>query len=105
MTTLHSMMFEQAVLSTLMTVADSLNALEIKPTVEDFYATRHQEIFKAIENLNIQGKPYDFVMVKDFVETQGKMNLVGGEQYFLELSQETAAAFFNLNSYISKLKN
>lgn len=104
MTTLHSMMFEQAVLSTLMTVADSLNALEIKPTVEDFYATRHQEIFKAIESLNIQGKPYDFVMVKDFVESQGKMNLVGGEQYFLELSQETAAAFFNLNSYISKLK-
>ena len=68
MTKLFSMQIEQSVLAILMTVSDALNKSEIRPTVLDFYADRHKEIFKAIENLSIQGKPYDFVMIKDFVD-------------------------------------
>lgn len=104
MTKLHSMQIEQMVLAQMMTTADILNHLDVKPVFDDFYAARHQEIFKAIEILNIQSKPYDFVMVKDYIESTGNLNLIGGEEYLLELSKETASSFFNLGSYVLKLK-
>lgn len=104
MSNLHKMEFEQAVLATLMTVDNSYNSLEVKPSVEDFYATRHQEILKAIENLNIQGKPYDVVMVKDLLQANNQLHILGGEQYLMQMMQEAPASFYNIPSYILKLK-
>lgn len=104
MSNLHSMQMEQAVLTALMTVDNSLNSLELKPSVEDFYASRHQEIFKAVELLNIQGKPYDVVMVKDFLDSTGKLHLLGGEEYLVQLMSESPASFYNIKNYTEKLK-
>ena len=104
MTKLQSMQIEQSVLAILMTMDNILNLVDTKPVVADFYAGRHQEIFKAIEYLNIQSKPYDFIMVKDYIESLGSLNLIGGEEYLLQISSEASSNFYNLESYVQKLK-
>lgn len=104
MSNLHSMQMEQAVLAALMTIDGSYNNLELKPTIDDFYATRHQEIFKSIENLNIQNKPYDVVMVQDYLEATRKLDLSGGEEYLAQLMTDSPSSFYNMDTYIGKLK-
>lgn len=103
MTTLFSMEMEQAVLSTLMTVDNSLNALDVKPSVEDFFATRHQEIYAAIETLNIQGREYDGIVLKEYFETQNKLHQIGGEEYIIELMAAPSRPN-SIKTYIFKLK-
>lgn len=103
MSNLHSMQFEQYVLATIMTIDDSLNNLKLKPIVSDFYAVRHQEIFKAIENLNIQGKAYDLEVVSDYFSSLNQLNLIGGEQYLIDLSSSYTSPA-SINTYIEKLK-
>lgn len=98
------MQMEQAVLAALMTIDGSYNNLELKPTIDDFYATRHQEIFKSIENLNIQNKPYDVVMVQDYLEATRKLDLSGGEEYLAQLMTDSPSSFYNMDTYIGKLK-
>ena len=85
-TNLHSMEFEQYVLCFLMDDDNSLNWLKVKPTVEDFYAQRHKEIFKIIENQNMLGKSYNAEVVVDQLKSLGLLDMVGGEQYFLQRS-------------------
>lgn len=104
MTKLHSIQIEQSVLAILMSIDDALNKAEIKPSVLDFYAGRHQEIFKAIENLSLLGKPHDFLMVKDFVEAQGHIDLIGGEDYLMQIASEASSVSTNYGAYVSKLK-
>lgn len=103
MSNLHSMQFEQYVLATIMTIDDSLNNLKLKPSVSDFYAVRHQEIFKAIDNLNIQGKAYDFEVVADYFSSLNQLNNIGGEQYLIEMAT-THTSPSSINTYIEKLK-
>lgn len=103
MTTLHSMEIEQAVLSTLMTVSDSLNSLDVKPVVEDFYAARHQEIYKAIELLNIQGREYDVLVVKDYFDKENRLHLIGGDEYLTSL-MAVVGSQRSMGTYIAKLK-
>lgn len=103
MTTLFSMEMEQAVLSTLMTVDNSLNALDLKPSVEDFFATRHQEIYAAIETLNIQGREYDGIVLKEHFEAQNKLHQIGGEEYIIELMAAPSRPN-SIKTYIFKLK-
>lgn len=103
MSQLHSMQIEQAVLSTLMTVENALNNAEAKPTIEDFYANRHQLIFKSIEELNIQGKAYDAQMVLDHLTTKGEIKIVGGEEYLIEVTSNFSPPS-SFTTYVQKLK-
>lgn len=102
-TNLHSMEFEQYVLCFLMDDDNSFNWLEVKPNVDDFYATRHKEIFKIIENQNILGKSYNFEVVVDLLKSMGTLESVGGEQYFLDMMSHFAAPSA-VGSFIEKLK-
>lgn len=103
MTTLHSMEIEQAVLATLLTVDNSLNTLEVKPSVEDFFATRHQEIFSAIESLNIKGSDYDAVVIKDHFEKENRLHLIGGEDYLMDIVSSSGKPL-SMKTYVQKLK-
>lgn len=104
MSNLHSIQIEQNVLASLMTVDNSYNSLESKPSQDDFFAGRHKEIILAIENLNIQGKPYDVVMVCDYLIATNKLHLCGGEDYLKTLMADAGSNFYNTPSYIDKLK-
>lgn len=103
-TNLHALTIEQAVLAALMTVDSSYESLEVKPSVDDFYASRHQEMYRAIEDLSIQGSPYDVVMVAEYLQGANRIHLVGGEDYLKQLMADSPSSFYNLKPYIEKLK-
>lgn len=90
-TSLHAINFEQYVLCFLMDNENGLSFLKVKPKVEHFYADRHKEIFKVIESLAFQGKPYDYEIVLDQLKTLGLDYKVGGEEYFKEMMSNFAA--------------
>lgn len=96
---------EQAVLACLMTVQDSYSEVESILTEDDFFATRHKTIFKAIVDLDSQNKPYDAVLVYEWLEAHKKLELCGGEKYLTQIMSEAPASFYNLISYAEKLKD
>lgn len=102
-TNLHSIQFEQYVLCFLMDNDNAYNFLELKPCLDDFYATRHQEIFKIIENQNILGKPYSYEIVVDQLKAIDRLEHVGGEKYFVEM-MSVFASQYAITGYIEKLK-
>jgi len=55
----HNLAIEQAVLAALMTVAESFEQVGDVLSENDFYATRHKYIFRAIEKLTQENSPYD----------------------------------------------
>ena len=57
----HNLAIEQAVLTALMTVAESFEQVSDVLNENDFYATRHKYIFRAIEKLAQESSPYDAV--------------------------------------------
>ncbi|MDC4783576.1 DNA helicase, partial [Acinetobacter baumannii] len=61
---IHNIAIEQAVLTALMTVADSLETVINDLDVECFYPERHKQIFRAIAELHNENQPYDVVMVE-----------------------------------------
>ena len=102
-TKLYSMQFEQLVLSSLMENTFNLRGNDLTLKAEDFYATRHQEIFKAIEELRIQDKLHSFEFVNDYLKQKNILHLCGGEEYMIELcSNITISNTFS--DYVSKLK-
>lgn len=102
---IHNLQIEQAVLSALMTVKNSFSEIESIITDEDFFATRHKVIFEAITSLDAVNKPYDAVLVFDWLESHAKVELCGGEQYLIQMMGEAPASFYNLASYAEKLKD
>lgn len=103
-TNLHAMNIEQAVLTALMTVDKSYESLEVKLSIDDLFAERHKNIFLAIESLAIQEKPYDALMVLDQLTASGKILAVGGEEYLSRMMADSPSSFYNLNTYVEKLK-
>lgn len=103
-TNLHAQNIEQAILVAFMTVDSSYESLELKPNTDDFFAERHKQIFVAIESLSLQGKPYDALMVLDYLESSNKLIYVGGEDYLKMIIAESPSSFYNLKTYVEKLK-
>lgn len=102
-TELHSTMLEQSVLVALMTIENSIDKINGLHT-EHFFADRHQHIFNAIMNLAKQGKAYDVVMVKTYLEQQNLLHLVGGEEYLLQMMADTPISGYHLETYSDKIK-
>ncbi|RFC81460.1 replicative DNA helicase [Acinetobacter sichuanensis] len=102
---IHNMNIEQAVLAALMTVQNSYSEVENKLTENEFHADRHKLILKAIVDLDAQNKPYDPVLVFDWLTSHGCVDQVGGEEYLMRLMADAPSSFYNLNSYVEKLKD
>lgn len=104
-TSIHNLQIEQVVLVALMTVAGSYAEVESLLTEEDFYATRHKLIFKAIVDLDAKSSAYDPTLVLDWLVMHNFSEPVGGEQYLMQLVSETPSSFYNLVHYAEKLKD
>ena len=102
---IHNLQIEQAVLAALMTVAGSYAQVESLLTEQDFHATRHKLIFKAIVELDSQNSSYDAVLVKDWLEMHNFGEPTGGEQYLMQLMSDAPSSFYNLVPYAEKLKD
>lgn len=73
-------------------------------TENDFYATRHKYIFRAIEQLSKENSPYDAVLVHDWLIKQNLLDAVGGEEYLMQLMADSPSSFYNLETYAGKIK-
>ena len=102
---IKNLQIEQSVLATLMTVANSYSEVESKLSEEDFFANRHKLIFKAIVDLDSKNSPYDVVLVNQYLENHNLSEQSGGEQYLMSLMSDAPSNFFNLESYVEKLKD
>ena len=102
---IHNLQIEQAVLASLMTVAESFSQVENMLSEDEFHATRHKLIFQAIVELDAQNSPYDAVLVYQWLESHNYSEAAGGEQYLKQLLQDAPSSFYNLISYAEKLKD
>lgn len=100
----HNLALEQAVLAALMTVAESFEQVGDVLTENDFYATRHKYIFRAIAKLSKDSSPYDAVLVHDWLTTQNLLDAVGGEEYLMQLMADSPSSFYNMETYATKIK-
>ena len=78
--------FERSVLGALLVEQESFPKVcdLLKP--ESFYDHRHQVIFEAIQSLNVDQKPVDFLTVIDYLTRTDSIEQAGGAPYVMELS-------------------
>lgn len=78
--------FEKVVLGALMIEKDAYALVSEILRPESFYDNRHQLIYEAIRQLNIEQKPVDILTVADQLSRNGKLEEVGGPFYITQLS-------------------
>ena len=59
---------------------------------ESFYDPRHQKIYKAIQTLNMDERPVDFMTVIEELKRDGALEEIGGPTYIVELSSQVASS-------------
>ena len=74
----HSLEAEQAVLGGLMLDNDAWLKVAGHVIEEDFYREDHRLIFRAIQHLAENHKPYDVVTLSEWLKTRGQLEDAGG---------------------------
>jgi replicative DNA helicase len=59
---------------------------------ETFYDKRHEKIYLAIQNLNMEEKPVDILTVVEELKREGTLEDIGGAVYIAELSQHVVSS-------------
>lgn len=77
---------EQALLGSIMLRPGALNEVLDVVRPESFYASRHQQIFRAILDLFARGNPIDLVSLSARLKEKGNLDDVGGATYLSELA-------------------
>lgn len=83
---------EKAVLGAIMIDRDAYMVVCELLHPESFYEPRHQKIYEAIKQLNMEDKPVDILTVTDQLGKQGDLEEVGGPGYIAELSSMVATS-------------
>lgn len=94
---------EQSVLGGLMLDNKTWDVIADRLTHDDFYEPKHRIIFEAIAILSSKYQPFDWLMVSDQLKKMQELELVGGEDYLLELVNETPTAA-NIGAYADVVK-
>ena len=84
--------FERVVLGALMVDKDAFTVISEIIRPETFYEPRHEKIYRAIQNMNMQELPVDFMTVVEQLRKEGTLEEVGGPAYIVELSQLVASS-------------
>ena len=83
---------EKSLLGALMLSNDALPEVLTMLKPRDFYETRHQVIFQAMEDLYDRHQPVDLLTLTSELKTKKKLKEVGGGPYLTELSNFVPAA-------------
>ena len=59
---------------------------------DDFYSPAHRTIFQSFIDLYNKQKPIDLVTVKDYLESTGTLDTIGGPVYLLELADSVVSS-------------
>lgn len=98
---LYNIEIEKNVLASLMSIDNLLATTGVNLQVHDFYSVRYQQIFEAILALHHDDKPYDIVMINDYLQSRGE-NL---EDVLSEILQNGITAKFNFLAYVERLQD
>lgn len=88
----HSIESEQSVIGALLLDNDGFDRIADIVTEQDFYASEHRRIFRAVKVLIESGKAADTITVAEFLEKHGLLTDMGGLKYIGELAQNTPSA-------------
>ena len=95
----HDIDAEQAVLGSMLTDKDAVNAA-IETLKEDaFYREDNKAIYQAIMNLYSKSEPIDIITLKDELESMDKFEQVGGFEYLASLPEKVPTTA-NVQKYI-----
>ena len=95
----HDIDAEQAVLGSMLTDKDAVNAA-IETLKEDaFYRDDNKAIYQAIINLYSKSEPIDIITLKDELESMDKFEQVGGYEYLASLPDKVPTTA-NVQKYI-----
>ena len=83
---------ERAVVGALMIDKDAFSIVSEIIRAESFYDPRHQKIYKAIQTLNMDERPVDFMTVIEELKRDGALEEIGGPTYIVELSSQVASS-------------
>lgn len=83
---------EKVVLGALMIERDAYSLVSEILRPESFYETRHQLIYEAIRQLNIEQKPVDILTVAEQLKSTGHLEEIGGPFYIAQLSGMVASS-------------
>ena len=82
---------EQAVLGAIMIDRDALTSVLDILQPEAFYKTAHQVIYRVMMNLFDKSQPIDILTVNDGLRKSGELEIAGGPQYLVELTNMVAS--------------
>ena len=83
---------ERVVLGALMVDSDAFSVVSELLKPETFYEPRHQKIYEAIRNMNMDERPVDIMTLNDELSMMGEIDKVGGVDYLMEISSQVASA-------------
>ncbi|MBG3875842.1 replicative DNA helicase [Desulfovibrio oxamicus] len=88
----HSTEAEQAVLGGILLRNSVLHSVVDTLRPEDFYLPAHQQIYDACLELYRRNAPIDLVTMAEYLQSQSRLEGVGGAVYLAELAQSTISA-------------
>lgn len=83
---------EQCVLGGLMLDNDRWDEVAMIISAEDFYSRPHRVIYQEMARLVNAGCPLDLITVSESIESQGKLEQLGGFAYLAEISKNIPSA-------------
>lgn len=95
----HDIDAEQAVLGSMLTDIDAVNAAMEILKEDAFYRDDNRAIYQAIVNLYSKSEPIDIITLKDELESMDKFEQVGGYEYLASLPDKVPTTA-NVQKYI-----
>ncbi|MFA7687154.1 MAG: replicative DNA helicase [Moheibacter sp.] len=83
---------EEAVLGAMMIDKKGIDEVIDVLTPQVFYKIAHQTIFAAIQKLFHDTQPIDLLTVSNELRNEGKLDLVGGDYYLVQLTQKVSSS-------------
>jgi replicative DNA helicase len=83
----HSLEAEQSVLGALLLDNGQWDNVAESVTPEDFYRQEHRIIFRVMERMAGEAKPFDIVTLGNELERDNQLDTVGGRAYLTELAE------------------
>lgn len=96
----YSLEAEQSILGSLMLDNTQWEYVYLQISSEDFFNYAHRVIFHEMQTLLELNKPIDLITLSEFLENNGKLDLVGGFSYLAELSKNVPSVS-NIMAYVN----
>ena len=100
----HNIEAEQAVLGGLMFDMEAFDDIAGLVEVNDFYRPAHRKIFEAIQTLHRKGQNSDIVVLSNYIQQNGDLEVIGGPKYLAELLENTSS-IVHLEDYSKIVKD